>query len=220
VESARRAEDPFASTMRLGIIPTISPYLLPHVVPAVREAYPKLTIRWTEDKTVDLMAGVRSHTLDAAIVALEADLGEVEHAVVSRDAFVLATPIGHDLARRRAMRFSELRDVGVLLLGDGHCLRDQTQVLCANAKARELEFRATSLSTLVQMVASGAGVTLLPSLAVAIEAARARLHIRPLSNPTPHRTIVLAWNRNSVAAAMQRLAATLRRAYPDARRRM
>jgi LysR family hydrogen peroxide-inducible transcriptional activator len=154
-------------------------------------------------------------------VALEADLGEVEHEVIAEDAFVLVLPPGHALARTSAPALpAELRGSNVLLLQDGHCFRDQALALCAGAKARELEFRATSLSTLVQMVAGGAGVTLLPALSVATEAGRARLRVRPFAAPAPHRTIALVWRKRSpLAPALRRIAAVIRAAYPRPRRR-
>jgi LysR family hydrogen peroxide-inducible transcriptional activator len=135
---------------------------------------------------------------------------------VARDPFVLAAPAGHPLGEPAApATLRELRRTRVLLLDDGHCFRDQALAVCAQASAEELEFRATSLSTLVQMVAGGAGVTLLPRLAVPTEAARARLRLRDFAAPAPHRTIALVWRRRSPQTeALRRLADTVRRAYP------
>ena len=112
-------------------------------------------------------------------------------------------------------RPSELREASVLLLDDGHCFRDQALAFCAGAKTRELEFRATSLTTLTQMVAGGAGVTLLPQLAVPTEAQRAQLNVRAFASPVPHRTIALIWRRRSpFADALRKIAGTIRAAYP------
>jgi LysR family hydrogen peroxide-inducible transcriptional activator len=218
VAAARQASDPLAGNLRVGIIPTISPYLLPQVAPALRRAFPALSTRWVEDKTAALVQALHAGELDAALVALEAELGDVEHEVVATDPFVLATRPDDPLATRRSrVERGELADADVLLLDDGHCFREQALSYCARARARELEFRATSLATLAQMVAGGAGVTILPELAVATEAARAGLEVRAFAPPAPARTIALVWRRKApIAGALRRLAATLRAAYPRA----
>jgi LysR family hydrogen peroxide-inducible transcriptional activator len=214
---ARGAGDPLVGTLRIGVIPTVSPYLLPLALPALRKAHPSLHVQWLEEKTDVLVRRLHDGALDAVLLALEAELGDVDHAVVARDPFVLAAPRGHALAERSGpAATSELRGAKVLLLDDGHCLRAQALEVCSRGRARELEFRATSLSTLVQMVAGGAGVTLLPRLAVATETRRTELALRPFAEPAPHRTLALAWRRRSpLAAAMKRLAGTVRGVYPD-----
>ncbi len=218
VESARRAGDPFAGTLRLGVIPTISPYLLPAVVPAIRRAHPSLKVQWVEERTATLVARLDEGALDAAILALEADLGALEHVALLKDPFVLAAPAGHRLARRASpARLDELRGAELLLLDEGHCLRDQALSFCGQADVREAPFRATSLSTLAQMVAGGAGVTLLPQIAVATEGRRGDIRVRRFVSPAPHRTIVLAWRRRSpLDAALRQLATTLREAAVEA----
>ena len=217
-DAALRLSDPLSGMVRVGVIPTISPYLLPPVTPALHAAYPRLTIVWIEDKTPVLTAALSEGSLDAAVLALEAEVGDFEHAVIAKDPFVLAIATEHPLAKRKApARPEELEGESVLLLDDGHCFRDQALAVCANAKARELEVRATSLPTLSQMVARGLGVTLLPRLAVATEAERAGLAIRPFAEPAPRRTIVLIWRRGSPwAATFRKVAATLAAAYPGA----
>jgi LysR family hydrogen peroxide-inducible transcriptional activator len=218
VEAAARAGDPLAGRIGIGVIPTISPYLLPVVAPALRAAYPRLTVGWREDKTATLVAALQAGTLDAALLALEADIGDVEREVIARDPFVLATPPGHPLGATPApLRIGELKDAPMLLLDDGHCFREQALAACARTRIREDEFRATSLSTLAQMVASGAGVTLLPRLAVSTEAGRAGLRVRPFTDPAPARTIGLVWRRGgALAGALRQVAATMRDAYPAA----
>jgi LysR family transcriptional regulator, hydrogen peroxide-inducible genes activator len=215
VSMARQASDPLTATLRLGVIPTISPYLLPRISAAVRRAHPRLVLRWVEDKTAVLVERLDGGSLDAVLLALEADVGDVEHEVVGHDPFVLATAEHHPLGGRRGpARTIELREADVLLLDEGHCFREQALSYCSSARARELEFRATSLPTLVQMVADGSGVTLLPQMAVPLEASRARLRIRPFARPAPGRTIALVWRRRSpLGPAMRTLAATLRKAY-------
>ena len=214
--AARRTSDPLRGTLRLGVIPTISPYLLPSATPVLRATFPQLRTIWLEDKTPVLVRGLGAGTIDAALLALEADLGEVDHAVVGVDPFLLATrrddPLGN---RTEPAKPSELRARNVLLLDDGHCLRDQVLSYCSKAKTRELEFRATSLSTLAHMVAGGAGVTLLPRIAVPTEAHGANLCVREFVKPGPYRTIVLAWRQRSpVGGALKQVAETLRQCFP------
>jgi LysR family transcriptional regulator, hydrogen peroxide-inducible genes activator len=215
-DAAKRALDPLAGTLRLGVIPTISPYLLPELTPALRKRYPKLHVRWLEEKTGDLVAMLESGSLDAMLVALEADLGDIEKEVIAIDPFVLAAPKNHPLVKAAGpLSLADLGSTEVLLLDDGHCLRDQALAICARAKAPELEFRATSLPTLTQMVAAGNGVTLLPALAVAAESRGAELTTRPFAKPSPHRTIALAWRRSSpYRESLRDLADTIRGVYP------
>lgn len=218
---AARAGDPLAGKLRAGILPTIAAYLLPAVSGALRRTYPRLSILWVEDKTATLARGLQTGALDTALVALEAELGDVESEVIATDAFVLAAPPTHALGRKSGpVALGDLRGAKVLLLEDGHCFRDQALALCASADAHELEFRATSLPTLVQMVAGGAGVTLLPELAVPTELRRARLKVRRFKRPAPHRTLALVWRRGSpLGAALAQLAGTIRDAYPAAKLR-
>lgn len=213
---ARQAGDPLAATLRLGVIPTVSPYLLPPLSTRLRRRHPRLKALWVEDKTDVLVSLLQAGKLDAALLALEADVGELDHEVIARDPFVLAMPSGHALARRSApVKATQLRDADVLLLDEGHCFRTQALAFCARARAHELEFRATSLGTLAQMVAGGAGVTLLPMLAVATERRRAALEIRSFEAPVPKRTLALVWRpRSPLAAALRTLAETMRDAYP------
>jgi LysR family hydrogen peroxide-inducible transcriptional activator len=214
--AARRAGDPLAGTVRLGIIPTISPYLLPKVTPALRRAFPQLTVAWLEDRTEALLHKLGAGSLDGAILALEADVGDVEREVIARDPFVLAGPPGHALTKgKKPITFAELRGVELLLLDEGHCFRNQALEVCSAARARESEFRATSLSTLVQMVASGTGVTLLPSLALAAEVPRSGLRVRSIASPSAHRTIAMVWRaRSPLGDALRQLTAIVRAAYP------
>ena len=213
VDAAARLADPFAGTLRIGVIPTISPYLLPEIAPVLRARHARLRLRWTEDKTAALIARLRAGDLDAALVALEADLGDVDRETIGHDAFVLATPLGHPLGVKTGpARARDLDGVPVLLLDDGHCFRDQALAWCS--RAQELDYRATSLATLTQMVADGAGVTLLPALAVPIENRRGDLRIRAFAPPAPGRTIGLVWRRGTpLATALRAVAATIRGVY-------
>jgi LysR family transcriptional regulator, hydrogen peroxide-inducible genes activator len=212
--AARRVRDPLSGSLRIGIIPTVSPYLLPSAVPVLRARYPLLSVLWVEEKTVALARGLIDGSLDGVVGAMEAP--GVESEVIAKDAFVLATPRGHPLGEKTAAATqAELRGVEVLLLDDGHCFHHQALAFCAEANARELEFRATSLLTLTQMVMSGLGVTLLPLLSVATESQRPGLRVRKFEAPAPHRTIRLVFRRGSpVAIALRHVAAALRDAYP------
>ncbi|WP_437813971.1 LysR substrate-binding domain-containing protein [Sorangium sp. So ce1078] len=218
VDAAVRARDPFAGTMRIGVIPTVAPYLLPEVAPALRAAYPALSVVWVEDKTRVLRDLLATGEIDAAIVASESDLGDVELAPLGQDAFVLAAPAGHPLSKpKRLARMEELAAAKVLLLDDGHCFRDQALSLCQRVGADEASVRATSLSTLVQMVAGGDSVTLLPALAISIENRSGALSLRRFAPRAPYRTLALAFRRGSpIESALQHVAATLRDAYQRA----
>ena len=205
VRHADLARDPFSGTLRIGVIPTISPYLLPAVAPALRAKWAALRVLWREDKTEVLIAALAEGRIEAAIVALEAKVGHVEHALVARDVFVLAVPLDHALAASSGpVALSEITDELLLLLEDGHCLRDQVLSVCATLGARESEFRATSLATLVQMVAAGLGITLLPQVALTVEAGRSPLVIRPFLGQPPERTIALVWRPGAALASALR----------------
>jgi LysR family hydrogen peroxide-inducible transcriptional activator len=212
--AATRARDPFAGTFRVGVIPTVAPYFLPEITQVLARAYPQLRLVFREEKTEDTVRDLWSGALDAGLVALEADLGDLAHAVVLHDPFVLALPKGHRLAKKAKVSEKDLDDEEVLLLEDGHCLRAQALAVCQKAGAHELDLRATSLATLVQMVAGSKAVTLLPELAVSVENRRAQLDIRPFLAPAPSRTLVLGWRPQSpFAAAFRRMATTLREAH-------
>jgi LysR family hydrogen peroxide-inducible transcriptional activator len=217
VATAKRCCDPFTGTLRLGVLPTISPYLLPSVAPALRAAYPRLTLQWVEEKTHVLLSSLNSSTIDAAVLALEAELGNVEQEVIARDPFVLVTTAKNPLANKKAPAApAELGDADILLLADEHCFGRQVFDFCSRVNARDMEFRATSLSTIIHMVLGGAGITLLPQLAVATEVRTKALRVRPFADPVPGRTIGLIWRKNSpLATALRQIATTLRRAYPQ-----
>jgi LysR family hydrogen peroxide-inducible transcriptional activator len=216
VEAAARAGDPLAGTLRIGVIPTVSPYLLPSLTPVLRAKFKRLTLAWVEDKTDVLVARLEGGSLDAALVALEADLGDVAHEIIATDPFMLVMPPDHPLAAKSSPApASDLRGSSVLLLDDGHCFREQALAVCSTARAKELEFRATSLSTLVQMVAGGAGITLIPSLSIATELRRANVRVRAFRDPAPHRTIALIWRKRSpLEATLTQLAEVVAQAYP------
>ena len=213
-ELARQQADPFLGTLRLGVIPTICPYLLPDIAAALARDFPRLTIHWSEERTSRLVRQAKDGQIDGAVLALEADLGGLAHATLGWDPFLLAAAPGHPLARGKQRLTPDVLDgARVFLLDDGHCFREQALELCARAGASETGFRATSLATLVQMASASGGVTLLPSIALAVENRRGQLTIRPFARPGPGRTLALAWRRGSaLRAPLTRIADTIRHA--------
>jgi len=201
------AKDPFSGTLRIGVIPTVAPYLLPFVTPAVAARWPRLRLALVEDKTEELLAALRAGTLDAGLLALVDGMEDLNYAVVIEDPFVAAVPRTHPLAKKKTVALADLEDEPVLLLEDGHCFRTQALALCHRAGATETDLRATSLATLVQMVSSGNGVTLLPSIAIEVENRRGQLAIKPLAGRAQGRTICLAWRRAApLGGALRELA--------------
>src|SRR5207302_1294573 len=173
VALARSQRDPLAGPLRLALLPTIGPYLLPRVAPAIRRALPRLELRLYEYQTAPMLERLRGGELDVGILALPVELDGLESHELYREAFVVALPERHPLAAHETLRVADLKGETLLLLEDGHCLRDQALEVCSRAGVREpQDFRATSLETLRQMVATGAGVTLLPELAVRGERSR------------------------------------------------
>ena len=213
--TAQRWQDPFQSSWRLGLIPTVAPYLLPGILPAVRRAHPDLRLLLREERTPVLVRELEAGNLDAAVLAEVPDLGELARCPLAEDAFLLAAPSGHHLARKREVALADLQHEPLLLLEDGHCLRGQVLALCAQSGVREADFRASSLPTLVQMVSLGLGLTLIPALCAGLERGRADLALRPFADPAPGRTLVLAWRAGSfLAQVMPTFARELRECWP------
>ncbi len=212
VATAERTRDPLAATLRIGVIPTVAPYLLPELSPVLHAKFPRLQLLWIEEKTRDVVAQVGSGELDAGILAVESDLGDLEHEPLGRDAFFLTLPKGHRLAQNKApARLEELEGETVLLLDDGHCFRDQALAVCQRAGAGEASMRATSLSTLAQMVAGGAAITLLPKISLKTENRARALVARAFGRQGPYRTLALAWRKTTPSATVLRaLAQTMR----------
>lgn len=201
-EAARSANEPLAGELRMGVIPTVAPYLLPRVLPCLRENHPKLRLFLREEFTHELVDRLNSGELDCLLLALPVSGGDFEHQLLFHDAFWLALPHGHALLERESVKYDDLKDQEVLLLEDGHCLRDQALAICNRGGANEsMRVRATSLGTLTQMVSGGLGVTLLPELAIAVEAREGSgVELRPFAEPVPQREIGLVWRRGSARA--------------------
>jgi LysR family hydrogen peroxide-inducible transcriptional activator len=216
---AQQHVDPLVGVLRLGVIPTVGPYLVPELDPALRSAFPDLSLRWREDKTDTLVEMLNTADLDAAVLALVTSVEHLDHAVLTDDPFVLAVPPTHPLGTCDSpINIDTLPPHEVLLLDEGHCFRDQALELCGSIGATELGFRATSLSTLVQMVAGGQHMTLLPQIAVEVENRHGRLTIRPFDDPSPRRTLALVWRPTSPIADALRKIAAVGRASLDAAR--
>lgn len=185
--------EPLAGDLRLGVIPTVSPYLVPQIVTAVQKRHPACRLLLAEDQTKNLLARLERGDLDLLVLALEAELGPVESRPLGRDPFCAAVPARHPLAQKAEIALEELQQENLLLLEDGHCLSDQLRALCGVPSGELGDFRAGSLGTLVQMVAMGHGVTLLPEMARAsLGAGLPDLVTRPLTRPA-YRTIGAAW---------------------------
>ena len=208
-EAATAARTPLSGPLRLGVIPTVGPFLLPRLMPVLRGAFPSLRLFVREDVTHALVERLAANRLDVLLLALPCDCGGAETLAVVRDEFLVALPKGHRLATRSRVSAAALGRERMLLLEDGHCLRDQALSLCGTAAEQE-GFAATSLHTLAQMVAGRLGVTLLPRMAVdAGVAAGADIELRPLVGGSAWRTIGLAWRPNSPRAEEYRALAPL-----------
>jgi LysR family transcriptional regulator, hydrogen peroxide-inducible genes activator len=202
-ETGRRTADPEAGSVRLGIFPTLAPYLLPHVVPNIRKRFPRLELLLVEEKTEIILHMLREGRLDCAVLAMPLHEDWLEIEFLFDEPFMLAVPAKHPLAAQRNLQMKELSKQHLLLLEEGHCMRDQALEVCTLAGASEKEgFRATSLETLRQMVAAGGGITLLPILAIKPPvAASDYIRLLPFKNPPPIRTLALVWRKSSAMRA-------------------
>ncbi|MHB8447455.1 MAG: LysR substrate-binding domain-containing protein [Rudaea sp.] len=213
---ARRTLDPESGTVRLGIFPTLGPYLLPHVVPTIRLRFPRLELLLVEEKTETVLRLLREGRLDAGILALPIHDDQLHAEFLFEEPFLLAVPERHDLARLRTLRLDDLADESLLLLDDGHCLRDQALEVCHLSGANEKSgFRATSLETLRQMVAANVGITLLPTLAVQPPVAHSgNVHLVPFRGHAPSRRIAMVWRKSTAMAGFLKKLAEIFRELP------
>jgi LysR family hydrogen peroxide-inducible transcriptional activator len=194
-ELARNFQDPLAGELRIGLIPTVGPYLLPRIAGALREQFPRLKLLLLEHQTHRIVELLKCGEIDVGILALPVPAERLVTRVLYAESFQVALPPDHRLAKRRRLSLDDLDGETLLLLEDGHCLRDQALAACRLARVREApDFRATSLETLRQMVAAGVGITLLPSLAVEQPGSRVpAMAVRRFQDPEPSRTIAAAW---------------------------
>jgi LysR family hydrogen peroxide-inducible transcriptional activator len=211
VQACRSAGQPLEGRLRLGVIPTIAPFLLPAALPVLRRRFPKLRLFLREDMTQRLITDLKAGALDITLIALPYDVAGLEWAHVSHDELLAAFPAGHPLAATPTVSSGALDAETLILLEDGHCLRDHALSACGlgpQKSTHEEGFAATSLATLVQMVGSGLGISLLPAMAVEAGLAHAaQVAVRPLTPDLASREIVVAWRAGSTRAAEGRLLA-------------
>ena len=203
VALGRNGTDPFSGKLKVALIPTIGPYLLPRVTQKIRKALPHLGLMLYEHRTEGLLKRLHEGEIDMGILALPTALDGLESRTLYKEFFTLAVPNGHILADKSTVKVQDLKNQCLLLLEDGHCLRDQALEVCSRVDVREAEdFRATSLETLRQMVVAGFGITLLPELAVESPFGSQRgLTVRQFAKPAPMRTVGAVWRKSSTRTA-------------------
>ena len=216
-ELAQHAQEPMSRTLRLGVIPTLGPYYLPHALTLVHKKHPGLRLLLREEMTPQILAHLNEGKLDAGLLALPVADDNLRVEPLFYEPFYAALPAGHPLARRDALRVSDIMDEKLLLLDEGHCLRDQALDVCGSGSRGREEVRATSLETLRQMVGMELGLTLLPALAVDAgpRISKKTVVIRPFKKPVPGRTMGLVWRKRApFPETFERLAATLKANLP------
>ena len=193
-----RHRDPLSGNLKLGIIPTLAPYILPRLLPRLQQRYAQLRLELRETQTKPLLDELSRGALDCALLALPADGGDLETLPLFDDPFLLAVPAADKLPARRRVDIEDVDQRRLILLEEGHCLRDQALAFCG-APRRDVpaSLGATSLATVLQMVANGYGVTLLPEVAVDVELRDQRVKLLRFNAPQPARSIGLAWRRTS-----------------------
>ncbi|WP_131782272.1 LysR substrate-binding domain-containing protein [Legionella gresilensis] len=209
-ELAQVSSDPLSGEIRLGVIPTLAPYLLPLVMPHIQKKFPKLRIWLVEEKTDVLTTMLSQGQLDAALMATPVQSDLVQHNLFDEPFYFICSALS-PLYQRSSIQLEELKGQSVLLLAEGHCLREQAMALCQTAQAEtKIDFTATSLETLRLMVQAGAGVTLIPALATQMQTSHHSLSIIPFAKPAPVRTVALYWRSTSIKViCLQKLAALI-----------
>jgi LysR family hydrogen peroxide-inducible transcriptional activator len=203
VALARSNTDPFAGKLKIALIPTVGPYLLPRVMQRIRKGLPHLGLMLYEYQTEALLKRLHDGEIDLGIMAMPALADGVESRDLYRENFTVALPNNHPLAAKSNIKVQDLKGHTLLLLEDGHCLRDQALEVCSRVDVKEAEdFRATSLETLRQMVVAGLGVTLLPEMAVESPFGSQRgLTVRQFAKPAPSRTVGAVWRKTTTRGA-------------------
>lgn len=198
---AKLAHDPLSGTFKLGAFPTLSTYIFPKIVPEIKEKCPKLRLILVEEKTDRLVEKLKDGALDAALLALPLDDDYFSTEALFEDEFFLATPPEHPLTKKTSLKQSDLTPHKLLLLEEGHCLRDQALDVCRlSGLEEETDFRATGLETLRQMVKAGTGITFMPQ--IAIKEQEAGIAYIPFSPPAPTRTIGLVWRKTTARSKL------------------
>jgi LysR family transcriptional regulator, hydrogen peroxide-inducible genes activator len=200
---ARSQRDPFSGSLKLALIPTIGPYLLPLISRALRKQLPKLKLMLYEYQTEPLLQALRAGDIDMGVLALPVHADGVETCKLYEEDFMIALPKGHRLAEKASVKLDDLAGDSLLLLEDGHCMRDQALDICGRAELDEdQDYRATSLETLRQMVAAGMGVTLLPKLSThGPFGTEKSVLIKPFPRPAPTRNVGAVWRKSSTRSA-------------------
>lgn len=208
VGATRADGDVLKGVLRVGFIPTVAPYLVPKLLPAVSQAHPSTRLLLREDRTNRLVAMVQAAELDVIVLDIDVDLATLHSEFLFEDAFLLAVPALHPLASKSEVTLGDLDELELLLLEDGHCLSDRIRSICRQSQDSDSgDFRATSLGTLIHMVASGVGVTLLPEMATREARSIPGLRLIPFKAPAPSRRIGIAWRASDGrVASFRRLA--------------
>lgn len=202
VDFARHRSGLLQGRLTLGVIPSLAPYLLPRILPVLQTRFPELRLELRETQTRPLLDDIKSGTLDTALLALPVDESDIDSIALFEDLFLLAVPAGDPRPATARIAIGEIDQSRLILLEDGHCLRDQALALCAGTRGRNTVaagtgFGASSLATVMQMVASGYGVTLIPQIAADVERRDERVKFLRLKNPEPGRSIGLVFRRTS-----------------------
>jgi LysR family hydrogen peroxide-inducible transcriptional activator len=202
VDFARQRSGILTGRLTLGVIPSLAPYLLPRVLPLLQARFPELRLELRETQTRQLVEDIKSGTLDAAMLALPVGEADIDSIALFEDLFLLAVPAADPRAEKTKIAAEDIDQSRLILLEDGHCLRDQALAFCATARGRTTgaagtAFGASSLTTVMQMVASGYGVTLIPQIAADVERRDVRVKFLRLKNPEPGRSIGLVFRRTS-----------------------
>jgi len=217
-ELAKHAQDPMSRTIHLGVIPTLGPYYLPHALTLVHKKHPGLRMLLREEMTPQILEHLLDGKLDAGLLALPVTDDSLRVEPLFYEPFYAALPAGHALAKHAVLKVSDIMGEKLLLLDEGHCLRDQALDVCGSGSRGREEVRATSLETLRQMVGMGLGLTLLPALSVDAgpRVNRKAVEVRPFKTPPPGRTIALVWRKRApFPETFERLAQTLKNSLPD-----
>lgn len=221
VELCRAAGDPLAGELRVGFIPTIAPYLLPHLVPELRQQLPHMKTFLYEDQTARLVERLQKGEIDAGLMAIPVDAYGLDHEELFMEPFVVAIPHEHPLSKKQLLDLDDLREQQVLLLDEGHCLRDQALDICNMVGVKQQHaFRATSMETLRQMVAAGAGITLLPALAAEANEQvpnSSAVTLRRFKSPQPIRHMAIYWRKGAARIEAVRAVGELMRQLPIVR---
>lgn len=192
---ARTGQEPFSTPLKLGVIPTIAPYLLPDILPALHTEFPQLDVQLYEDLTANLLDKLQRRQIDVALMAFPYEQPGIDSHIIFEEPFVLAAH--KDIAPAKSIGLDFLEDKDILLLEDGHCLRDHALQACKlRNPAQKKTFSATSLATLIQMVSHGYGMTLLPDMAAQPGALPDNITLVHFKNPAPTRQIGLAWRES------------------------